>query len=436
MGNMLTRGNFSHTAILIFAIVCFSWTSPLPADAAPIAPPPNPPEIFHEGPAPVPDRGMTTQAVTPTTEWTYHKTSDNLHPSGMEQQLMWLMNRARANPTAEGAWLANTGNADVINATNFFNVDLDILQSEFAAIPAKPPAAFDVRLYNAALAHSLDLIDRNTQDHGLLVGSVPHQFFLLDDNNFSYQGCGGSVYSFAKGGIHTHAAWNIDWGNSDNGTGMQTDRGHRHNTMSIDREYYNVGISAVSEADGVTFPTEPSPFGIPVGPYVVTGNYCQANTFATDEYQRFLVGTVWQDLNGNSMYDPGEGLTDVKVTPEHGAFYAFTADSGGYAVPITSAGVYHVTFAGAGLPPDAVKTVDVGSDSVLLDYVVGAEPEGDINGDGVVDLTDAVLALLIITGQSTPPGVLIHLEADINGDNLIGIPELVYITQKITGVRQ
>ena len=46
-------------------------------------------------------------------EWTYHKTSDNAHPDGNEQQMVWLVNRARANPTQEGIWLATMTDPDV-----------------------------------------------------------------------------------------------------------------------------------------------------------------------------------------------------------------------------------------------------------------------------------------------------------------------------------
>jgi hypothetical protein len=96
----------------------------------------------------LPDTGI------PSAEWTFHKTVDGAHPDGNEQQFMWLMNRARANPTQEGVWLATMDDPDVAAARKYFNVDLGLLREEFAAITVRPPAAFDVRLYNAAKAHS------------------------------------------------------------------------------------------------------------------------------------------------------------------------------------------------------------------------------------------------------------------------------------------
>ena len=50
--------------------------------------------------------GTDSRALGPSVEWEYHKTSDNRHPNGNEQQLMWLMNRARSNPIVEGIWFA------------------------------------------------------------------------------------------------------------------------------------------------------------------------------------------------------------------------------------------------------------------------------------------------------------------------------------------
>jgi hypothetical protein len=58
---------------------------------------------------------------------------------------------------------------------------------------------------------------------------------------------------------------------------------------------------------------------------------------------------------------------------------------------------------------------------------------GDINDDGFVNLTDAVLALQITVGME--PGQIIYEAADINGDGKIGMGEIIYILQKVAGLR-
>ena len=284
-------------------------------------------------------------AGPPTTEWTYHKSPDGLHPNGEEQLMVWLMNRARANPPQEGVWLATSNDPDVAGGRDFFGVDLTVLQNEFASYAPEPPAAFDVRLYNAAKVHSDDLIDRDAQDH-------INQFQRVMDAGFFHNGIRGNVFAYADNGLNAHAAFNIDWGP---GTpdGMQTSRGHRKAVMSLDGDYTNVGLAAVD----VTVP------GKSVGPVVVTGNYAKASN-AADHHNRFLVGTVWEDTNDNNTYDPGEGIGGVTVMPNQGVYYAVTANSGGYAIPITAPGAYQVTFSG---PLSAVKNVTVADESVLLD---------------------------------------------------------------------
>ena len=52
-------------------------------------------------------------ALVPTIEWTLHKSADGTDPDGKEQRMVWLMNRARMNPTAEGIWLAEFDHPDV-----------------------------------------------------------------------------------------------------------------------------------------------------------------------------------------------------------------------------------------------------------------------------------------------------------------------------------
>jgi hypothetical protein len=130
--------------------------------------------------------------------------------------------------------------------------------------------------------------------------------------------------------------------------------------MAVNTNYTNVGLALVYEDNPAT----------EVGPYVTTGNFCIARTgtgFET-QFNQFIVGTVWRDTDWDNMYDPGEGIGGVTVTPSAGTYYAITANSGGYAVPVTmAAGDYSVTFSGTGINDS--KNVTIGTVSVLLDYI-------------------------------------------------------------------
>ena len=326
------------------------------SDAFMAVPEPNPPRI-EEADRTSPELlgNATPRSTTIMVEWTYHKTMDNEHPDDIEQQLLWLTNRARANPSQEGQWLATFNDPYIDMARSYFGVDIALLQDEFASYAVKPPAAFDVRLYNAAKAQSEDLIQRDAQDHN-------QQFDHIDAAGFVYSQVRGIVFSYAYTALYGHAAFNIDWGVGD-GTGMQPGRGHRMAIMSVDGNYTNVGVAVIKEHEPSTG----------VGPLVITGNYCRAYPNEPDHYNRFIVGTVWSDSNGNGLFDPEEGIGGVTVMPDGGSFYAVTSNSGGYAIPILVQGEIVVTFSGSSLVDDIVQPVTVGSDSVLVDCIVDQE---------------------------------------------------------------
>ena len=339
-------------------------------------PAPNPPAETREDPVASVQRALIqAPAAAPTIEWTEHKTANGLHPNGGEQRMMWLMNRARQNPTAEGLFLANSNNPDIADGRNFFNVDVTLLKSQFSALPARAPAAFDARLYQASKDHSDDLIARDAQDHN-------GQTARVDAGNFNPTAISVSVFSFSESALNAHAALNIDWGGNASTGGMQEPPGHRRAIMSefeaddgSNTPLTNVGLALVSENNPATN----------VGPLVFSGAYCHGGNA---EHNRFIVGTVWEDLNNNQLYDEGEGLGGVTVMPDSGTYFAWTASAGGYAIPITSAGTFSVNFSGGDLGAISVnRQAVVGAESALLDYEHD-DSDLDGDGDGVPDAED------------------------------------------------
>ncbi len=286
--------------------------------------------------------------AAPDTEWLLHKTEDNAHPNGNEQQMFWLQNRARTNPIEEGKWLVG----DILSlpsaVTQEFNIrgiSKQLVRDEFAAIAPKPPSAFDRRLYEASKAHSEFMISENRQTHDGQLGKVTEAGFVKN---------GGAVSVFwrAQDGVHGHAVLNIDWGG---GTpdGLQTGRGHRRSIHADNGLWSNAGLAMVENSTGSA------------GPLVTSIAYYRAG-FAADHYNRFIVGTIWTDSNGNSQYDPGEGHAGVTVMPDVGQFWATTADSGGFAIPATEAGTYNLTISGGDLTDPQQRTVQVADNNVLM----------------------------------------------------------------------
>ena len=58
---------------------------------------------------------------------------------------------------------------------------------------------------------------------------------------------------------------------------------------------------------------------------------------------------------------------------------------------------------------------------------------GDIDDDEAVSLKDAILVLQILSGNA--PSHIVYKESDLNGDGKLGIEEVIYILQKVSGLR-
>ena len=67
----------------------------------------------------------------------------------------------------------------------------------------------------------------------------------------------------------------------------------------------------------------------------------------------------------------------------------------------------------------------------------GTTIPGDLDGDGVVTVNDAIIALQVMSGMQ-PPGLRSDYPtsgADVSGDAKAGLPEAIYILQKAAGAR-
>src|ERR1700748_3135127 len=79
-------------------------------------------------------------------------------PTNDEQYYLELINRARANPTAEGIRLATTTDANVLGAYASFGVNLVLMQTQFVLIPPQPPLSMNATLLSAAGAPSQNML--------------------------------------------------------------------------------------------------------------------------------------------------------------------------------------------------------------------------------------------------------------------------------------
>jgi len=267
-------------------------------------------------------------------------------PTGEEQFYLELVNRARANPNAEAQIFRNTADPDVLSAYNYFNVDLDLMVSQFASLPPAPPLSMNAKLLAAARLHSLDMFTNGFQGHTGSDGRSPGA--RITAQAYSWSTYGECVYAWAESVFYGHAGFEVDWGNGPGG--MQTPPGHRLNIHSA--AFREVGIGVVNGQTGL------------VGPQLVTQDF--ANSPGS---RPFITGVAYYDFNGNQFYDPGEGIPGIAVEVAGASAYAITTNSGGYSVPVASDGSYEVTFS-AGALVLTQRTVNISSSrNSKLDFI-------------------------------------------------------------------
>ncbi len=269
-------------------------------------------------------------------------------PTDQEQLLLEYINRARMNPSAEGDSLYNTKDADVVNAYNFWKVNKTQVRADFKTYPARPPLAFHPKVINAARVHSADMRDHQFQSHTGSDGSDPGQ--RMSKAGYTSSGWGENIFAYAHSMWEAEAGFLVDWGTGNEGLG------HRHNTMNFaqsDMIYTEIGIGVYAGSGSV-------------GPWVVTEDFGVG-------FEHYILGVVYKDKNNNKQYDPGEGISGVKITPSQGNYFAISSASGGYAIPMGSVtGAVTVTAVGSGV--SEVKQVSLSGQNVKVDFGQATTP--------------------------------------------------------------
>lgn len=247
------------------------------------------------------------------------------NPTAEEQLFLELINRARANPPAEGARLAATTDPEVLAAYTYFSVNRTLMQSEFNAIAAQPPLAPNASLTTSARGHSAWMLVTATQAHNE-TNPANDPFSRMIAAGYSYTSAGENIYASAKSVWYGHAGFEVDWGAG----GMIAGRGHRANIHSA--AYREIGVGVALGTNGAT------------GPLLVTEDFG-----VTAANPSFGTGVAYYDLNANNFYDIGEGIAGltVNISGSDVIHYCTTAAGGGWVVPTpATATTRTVTFSG------------------------------------------------------------------------------------------
>lgn len=265
-------------------------------------------------------------------------------PTALEQALLEEIQRARANPPAEGERIVAL--PEVQGAMAQFNVDPLEVVADFAGYAPVPPLAFDAALMASSKFHSEDMAQNGFQEHD---GSAGESFDQrITDAGYDWSFIAENIFAYAESVPYCHAAFLIDWGNP----GL----GHREAILDLDGEKRDIGISIIENP--------PSPA---VGPLVVTQDFGMPLT----DKSRYLLGVAYVDSDGDGAYDAGEGRAGLSIVVEGGDAYAVTGASGGYAVPMgQGAGAVKVQVQSAAGKALIEHDATMADDNVKVDFVL------------------------------------------------------------------
>jgi len=313
--------NHLHTLKLVALLVGSGWGASAPGQlvvpaAAELGPP-----LFTEG------QTVTSRTpLAPKTSTTQIYTHGD--PTAAEQLMLELVNRARANPTAEAARLG-------------IDLNQGLPAGTISASP-KPPLALNSNLTAAARAHSQWMLDTDTFSHTGADGSDPGERMV--EAGYVFSGAWSYGENIAWRGIGPPGTPDLYEYTIVMHTNLFKSAGHRVNLCSEVLDEIGIGIRQG------TFYNAGTPWN------AVMGTQTFARSDSTPE--PLLVGVVYRDNNTNDFPDPGEGVSGIMVQPAEGGWQTFTSATGGYAVPYQGWGSQTVVFSGGPLAAPHTMTFD------------------------------------------------------------------------------
>ncbi|MEO1432812.1 MAG: DUF4114 domain-containing protein [Cyanobacteria bacterium J06633_8] len=278
------------------------------------------------------------------------------NPNAKEQYMLELINRMRTNPEAEYDLLINSNDEDIKNALSYFNVNLDVLKSQWNQLQAAQPVAWSNQLHDSAVTHSQLMIENDEQSHNL--PNEPNLGDRIRNTGYEFTTVAENIYAYGSSVLESHGAFAIDWGNNVNG--IQSPAAHRNTIMS--NRFREVGIGILAEDNR----------GTDVGSLLTTQHFANSQNLATTDTS-WLLGTVFRDVDNNDFYSIGEGLDNIILNITGISNPGFTTsiatqDAGGYQT-LLSPGEYQVEFI---RDNKTVKTeeVTIDDENVKLDLMI------------------------------------------------------------------
>lgn len=296
--------------------------------------------------------------------------------TNQEQLLLELVNRARANPTAEAAR---------------YGIDLnDELDPETISPDPKQPLAPNQALVNTARGHSQDMLDFDYFDHNSPRGDGP-------GDRAEAAGYSGTVGE------------NIAWYGSPSQLQQDAEVYRRHEALFLSPPHRKNMMTAGYRELGN---------GIKYGEFEGLAAIMVTENFGNRRGDYFITGIAYTDrVQADNFYTIGEGLGAITITATRHrdgmTFSTTTGPSGGYGLEVPT-GAYTVTATGSALStPLTVRGVLILSQNQKVDFNTRSSGLGSVSGLVFQDLDrDQVRD----PGEPLLGGQTIYLDFDDNGE--------------------
>lgn len=320
-----------------------------------------------------------------------------------EVYLAELVNRARANPFAEQTRL-NQMDGPTIDLT------AGLTQAEIARLGPSEPLALNQYLTLAARAHSLDMAERDFFDHVNPDGDDPTD----RAHNAGYTGSAGENIAAGQETIdQAHREW-------------VASVGHRKNIFSLHTNF-TAGFHYDEFGPGFAFTQ--------IGPYF--DFYTELFGVQSGTPQKYILGVVYDDVNGNNFYNIGEGAGNVRVdiAPASDPFNVVgtytTDDAGNYQIAVP-AGSYVVRFTNLSSGRAYSTMATVNDFNVKVDALLDQITEND---DDHADLGDLAGATVVDVPAQGPGGAagMIELPGDTDLFRFVAPATGEIVVRAITG---
>jgi hypothetical protein len=301
-------------------------------------------------------------------------------PTAVEQYMIELINRARANPAAEAARYGLQDKGGVNEGPPSVTLNND----------PKQPLAVNPFITDAARLHAQWMADNNLisqlphfeNNEGTASGGMPRLGYTGPSERARTAGYTGDLPGFENqayvgGGGASPTASSVDKMHEllfkdFSATVNIAGRGHRVNMLRAD--LVEIGVGNVNKA----------------------GKAVSVQDFAKTT-ERFLTGVVYRDSNNNNFYTVGEGIGSVTITAtrvsDSAVFETTSHPSGGYSLELEN-GIYNIVATGGSLAtPLTFENVELSGLNVKRDFIPTGSGGGGGGGEVVPPDLTATLAL-------------------------------------------